>query len=607
MCENSFYVYGICSNETENLILDSTGFKKICSNNFVYADKCVCAEGYVLNGSQCVNLMQVLSNSVYNSIQITNVQTDLTKVQTQANNLEIEIQTIKDSLSQEIEDRSSADEQIQTQLQQLRVQVEQNNASQADLTQINNYITALAQKTIQTENNLTIVNSLVQAEISKLRADLNNTNNSLNILNSTIIDLSSGALKTQLNQINANITAINQNMTQMRSEQINLQSSLTSQTNSLQSQILTQQSQLNQFRYESIIANQTQSNQINILQNNILALNTSVTQLTSNVSSLNASVLDFQANISDLKANVSKQYSDLINYLNSNITRLDFSIYNNYSILNSQINTLDFKMHLFMNEVITNHSQTENKINQLTLNQTQFRTDLTTLTSSVQTTKTDLTTLTQEQNTFKTQQQIRDSNQDNVINDLKTQITALKTEMTNALKMKADKKPKCLDVMYNDLDVDYSYPFFNKAQSICCAAGYGLNGMAQSAGMLTFNYICANKQRAVILSGTASTITNQVTAFCGVFPCSPNISTDDKYYGYINQIFYACINSIINFNFLNKQYQINKISLYFLKVCDSQLNLQNHKQLINNNKYQNIKMLDITLQFHKFYCNQYSS
>ncbi|CAL5973759.1 CD209_antigen-like protein [Hexamita inflata] len=530
ICENSFYVYGICSNETENLILDNTGFKKLCSNNFVYTDKCVCSEGYVLNGSQCVNLMQVLSNSVYSQIQISDAQTALTKVQTQTNNLETEIQTIKDSLTQEKEDRSSADEQIQTQLQQLKVQVEQNNASQVDLTQINNQITALTQKTIQNENNLTVVNSSVQAELYKLKTDLNNTNNSLNTLNSTIIDLSSGTLKTQLNQINANIAAINYNMTNMRSEYINLYNSLTSQTAVQQNQIYNQQAQLNQFRSEFLIANNTQSNQLNILQNNIFTLNTSVCQLSSNVSSLNASVYDLKANVTYLKANLSKQ-SDLINYLDSNITQLDFNIYQNNSILNSQIVYLDQKMLTFMNEAITNHSQIENKINQLTLNQTQFFNDFSTLDSSVQTLKTNLATLTQEHNTFKTQQYARDQNQDIVINDLKAQIAQLKTEMANALKTKADKKPKCLDIMFNDLDVDYSYPFFNKAQSICCAAGYGLSGMAQSAGMLTFNYICANKQRAVILSGAASTITSQVTAFCGVFPCSPNISTDDKYYG----------------------------------------------------------------------------
>lgn len=97
LCGNLHFVYGICQAGLINGELN--GHTLVCKNTFVFdGEKCSCPEGYTLNVSSCVNILEIVdSANLQKQIDLkanaSNVQASVQSINSQINQLNTELMT----------------------------------------------------------------------------------------------------------------------------------------------------------------------------------------------------------------------------------------------------------------------------------------------------------------------------------------------------------------------------------------------------------------------------------------------------------------------------------------------------------------------------------
>ncbi|CAL6093108.1 Hypothetical_protein [Hexamita inflata] len=90
ICKDGFYTYGLClaSLQFSELINDQL----VCINSFTFdGEKCSCAEGQILNGTTCLNVLNSINSLSSQQIQVQNQVADLTNRTTALENVSREL------------------------------------------------------------------------------------------------------------------------------------------------------------------------------------------------------------------------------------------------------------------------------------------------------------------------------------------------------------------------------------------------------------------------------------------------------------------------------------------------------------------------------------
>ncbi|CAL6039163.1 Hypothetical_protein [Hexamita inflata] len=93
-CVDSFLIYGVCADSLRNSCYFDQNKSFVCTDSFEFNGyECVCSQGYVINGTQCVNLVSQLSQLylIYNLQNVTISQ------------IQIEIENMKSDINQQNE------------------------------------------------------------------------------------------------------------------------------------------------------------------------------------------------------------------------------------------------------------------------------------------------------------------------------------------------------------------------------------------------------------------------------------------------------------------------------------------------------------------------
>ncbi|CAL6001106.1 Hypothetical_protein [Hexamita inflata] len=238
LCIDHVVVYGICS--------DILNFSQLlngmyqCVFPFEYINnQCVCAYGYLLNGSSCTNVIQ--------SIQSTYIQT--TENSEQINSIVQNIENISKTIV-------SLDQSIQNNITKLQNILKQN------FTEIEKYIISNHSKS---EHNLQLNTTVLDQRIFN---NISNVNSTFSVMNNKLSSLNQSyqAMNTSISQLNSNLQSSNLQIQEHKFAIMDLTKQLqTIQTNYVKlneynSQITNLQTKLQQY---SIDQSQNAINQAN--------------------------------------------------------------------------------------------------------------------------------------------------------------------------------------------------------------------------------------------------------------------------------------------------------------------------------------------------------
>ncbi|CAL5997613.1 Conserved_hypothetical protein [Hexamita inflata] len=298
-----FVVYGICSE-----VLQYSEYVKgiyICVYPFVFNDnQCVCATGYLLNNTKCINIVEslnIISNQISNS---SNAQINYQQLAQQIYVIENDLFFVKQSMANNILE-------IETLIL--------SNFSKSDYNLFMN--TSILDKRIH--QNITILKSEIQAAYIKVDANL--------LANTTVLD----------QRIFNNVSQLNTSL-----------QNITIQINTLEQQVATIENQ------QDIIAYSILSNFIEI-ENKILS---NFSESDQNLM-LNTQILDnrIYQNISSIKKDILRNQITVDNNLLTNSTVLDQRIFENVSLLQNTMNNFNDSL-LKQQQII---EQQQNIINSL--------------------------------------------------------------------------------------------------------------------------------------------------------------------------------------------------------------------------------------------------
>ncbi|CAL6005200.1 Hypothetical_protein [Hexamita inflata] len=274
MCENQSIIYGLCG----EIIQYSENVNGIyqCVYPFEYVEnQCVCATGYLLNKTQCINVVQSLNN-INGLIDNTTDQLKIIE-KNLSNKLDIVDQCIFNNIT-DIEKRILS------------------NYSQSDLNL--NLNTSILDNRIHDNITLTQNNILATQIMADQKLFFNTSVLDQRLFNNiSILNLSLITTKNDLQYLNANVQAMNRTIGDELTYIHQNQSSI--------------------------------NNAISIIGNDISAIN-------ANISALDIRIL---GNTSILLNNIKANSSALEQYIQQNDTVLDWRIYYNVSLLNTSIHT----------------------------------------------------------------------------------------------------------------------------------------------------------------------------------------------------------------------------------------------------------------------------
>ncbi|CAL5988566.1 Growth_factor receptor cysteine-rich domain superfamily [Hexamita inflata] len=200
ICESGFVTYGLCLMDLLNGV--QINGQASCQNNFEFDGKdCVCEAGYVLNGTVCLNLINLLGSA---STQI-NLLKNIT------DNASAKFQS---SLAQNMIDLEVS---LKANVQNLNETIKSSNATFfQNLTQIDMKTQAILKNNLITLQNRIIGNaSAIQAQ---MLSQFNVLNASVAPMKTTLQNTISSLFTNQSAQIKGNITIINTNITTATSE-----------------------------------------------------------------------------------------------------------------------------------------------------------------------------------------------------------------------------------------------------------------------------------------------------------------------------------------------------------------------------------------------------
>ncbi|CAL6006692.1 Hypothetical_protein [Hexamita inflata] len=190
ICGQQTPVYGLCQIDLVNGYYNIVNYTKYCVYPFVFNNQeCICASGYLLNGTICINIISTLTNlDQYIFNNVSTLTQNISSLQTDTNNLKsntTELKIVSDQLRIDVQS-------INSQIQLVNMDIQTVNSTlQA---QINSYQDSISSLTSQ----FTIQSNSQKLMIDSIRTDLTASTNSLQ----TQIEALNSNQQTQQAQIN---------------------------------------------------------------------------------------------------------------------------------------------------------------------------------------------------------------------------------------------------------------------------------------------------------------------------------------------------------------------------------------------------------------------
>ncbi|CAL5991040.1 Growth_factor receptor cysteine-rich domain superfamily [Hexamita inflata] len=317
--ENYFVVYGICADQLNYSKISPQNHSLFCSDNFFFDGlQCVCKEYYILNGTECIDIIQILTE--FQKQSESGIENKINALYQKIEQLDIDIQN-NFTLQQN---------ELFNNMQILENRII-GNVSKADQ-QLSDAVKQLEQYII---SNKSILLSILKESETKLQKQINQSEASINqqlISYSTLYNDSLDILKNQLISINTSLST-----------------NISSLNNSMQSQYVMLQNNLyqNSSNLELYIAEN-----ITLKDKQIQQLTQQLTQLSNVVMYTNEQELWFQCQ---------QQLYTFKTYDNPQVTNIvtnqDFSngfAFNGVTIFNALINVQSTSSNftLFQNQVV---------------------------------------------------------------------------------------------------------------------------------------------------------------------------------------------------------------------------------------------------------------
>ncbi|CAL6017396.1 Conserved_hypothetical protein [Hexamita inflata] len=302
ICEQSNIAYGLCVDSLENSQIDGGMFRCVFPFEYIH-NTCLCASGYLLNITECINLQSTLAN--------------------------INIQT-----------QTNIDQIQKIQKHVLEVQ---NNVSQLELSLVSQINSAVSEIGI----NLTLLEDNVVSNSSYAEANLLSNVSALDKMIFENISILSLTLTNNVSNLSSQMSGLSSNLMQ---NSTNLENYILSNYSKAEGSLLLNTSVLDQRIFNNVTALSSQlTGDVSSLQSQISVLNSN---LVANSSNLENYILQ---NYSKAEANILSSVSALDNRIYNNVTLLSSTIANGVSQLNLQISSLN-------SNLIANSTNLENYI-----------------------------------------------------------------------------------------------------------------------------------------------------------------------------------------------------------------------------------------------------
>ncbi|CAL6051691.1 Hypothetical_protein [Hexamita inflata] len=212
-------VYGICQINLNNGYLNDVNKTKYCEYPFIYNDyECICAPGYLLNGSFCIQIIQLLTfldQQIFDNFLIltNNLQENISNIQ---NKLITAKNYIYDYVTSEISNLrlniSTMFEDVQYKQNQFELIVQNNMSSLKNETQdMHSNIAAHKLITDQLRFDLFTVNATLVSQIQQVNTNIQVVSNSQKLITDSLktdLTSSTNSLQTQINSLNSNINSL---------------------------------------------------------------------------------------------------------------------------------------------------------------------------------------------------------------------------------------------------------------------------------------------------------------------------------------------------------------------------------------------------------------
>ncbi|CAL6053198.1 Hypothetical_protein [Hexamita inflata] len=366
---NQYYIYGIC---LESIILGSY----ITSNQTIYCidpmqfdgQKCQCKQGYLLNGTTCVDILsrltqiniQIQADYKYNS-DILQQQYDILQIYILSNYSQMDKNLLQNTTKLETEQiniKNQCDQHLVSNITQLE---------QIFKTNINDMYNKLYDNITQCGMN---INS--------------NTTNIIKLLNDNISQIN--------NDINGKISALNQtvyilnNLTNQSLGEIN--DSLITLKQVLQKEIEIINITVNYQIANTSILNNSIQNDLQAIKTNIDILNLSVNISQTNITSIFSQISNLSQQSNSDIANINKSLADLLiqTTVNKYNAILEFEkINNNMSAINQNLSSLNQNLQIINGTLTTNIESLKTDLNEINSSLINLKNDTQSTVSMLQT------------------------------------------------------------------------------------------------------------------------------------------------------------------------------------------------------------------------------
>ncbi|CAL6066477.1 Hypothetical_protein [Hexamita inflata] len=179
LCRDAIHAYGLCVKDLENSVLKN--YMMVCSDTFWFDGKeCSCIEGQVINGSQCVNILESVNELI----------SSLHSVDTQIQQVDNRLKDVDDDYKQLQLDQKV----ISTNINSL---YDLSNTTKTfiinNFTQLQKYITGNFSLTDQKLlANTDVLDKRILNNVTMLKANISDVNSSFNLIGENIILLNTG-------------------------------------------------------------------------------------------------------------------------------------------------------------------------------------------------------------------------------------------------------------------------------------------------------------------------------------------------------------------------------------------------------------------------------
>ncbi|CAL6005537.1 Hypothetical_protein [Hexamita inflata] len=324
LCQNNFYVYGLC--ESQLKFGQIVGKTIVCAPTFVFnGQQCACGNDDLINGTTCVNLIQISSQLLSQDISL----------QSQITQLRSDIQTSQSanitSLKQQLQ---NLNESLLINTRNIYSNISATNKTIIDLEKIVN----------QLQITVSNLQNQIQLIDQKITGNSTTLNTRINILNTSVID--------NIKKVYDNITAVNTTVSQIQSNLNNNMVTINTKLTSLDTYLLSNISAVN----ASILSLKT------ITISNMTQINATLLSTTSQI----------QNNISAINTTLQSINNSLLNNIlqvNGSLTTLNATLFSNISAINQTIQYVN-------NSLLLNISNVNSSMLQKTSNLLQNITDI---------------------------------------------------------------------------------------------------------------------------------------------------------------------------------------------------------------------------------------